>query len=109
MTARPHYVPGDWNVICYICGFTFKASQLRKHWKGYYVCPKDWEPRHPQDFVKAPQPEQLPAWVQSDTTHPQIGVCTPNGRTARPGFAIPGCAIPGFVDPLFDPEITTSI
>ena len=45
---------GDWNAVCDTCGFKFKASQLKKRWDGLMVCSKDWEPRHPQDLIKAP-------------------------------------------------------
>lgn len=48
------YVNGDWNVICDRCGFKKLASECRKTWDHLFVC-KDtcWEPRHPQDFVRA--------------------------------------------------------
>jgi hypothetical protein len=47
----------------------FKASQLKRHWKGYYVCVEHWEPRQPQDFVRGVPDIQTPPWVQdkSDT------------------------------------------
>ena len=51
------FVLGDSNSICDCCGFKFKQSQLRKRWDGAMVCKADWEPRHPQDFVKA-RPER---------------------------------------------------
>jgi len=41
---------GDWSADCDRCGFTFKASDLRKTWDGLYVCKDDWESRHPSDF-----------------------------------------------------------
>jgi hypothetical protein len=43
---------GQNNVICDRCGFKFKSSDLHKTWNGLWVCQRDWEPRHPQDFVK---------------------------------------------------------
>ena len=55
---------GDWNAVCYECGFKNKASRLRRHWKGYYVCSKCWEPRHPQDFVRSRPDPQTPPWTQ---------------------------------------------
>lgn len=55
---------GDWNTVCYECGRKFKASQLKRHWQGYYVCPKHWEPRQPQDFVRGVQDVQTPPWTQ---------------------------------------------
>lgn len=54
---RDTFVLGDANAVCDCCGFDFKQSQLRKRWDGAMVCAKDWEPRHPQDSVKA-RPER---------------------------------------------------
>ena len=38
--------------ICQRSGFRVKAGELVKEWTGLYVRPQDWEPRHPQDFVR---------------------------------------------------------
>lgn len=46
------YRSGDYWVICDECGFKLRGSETRKRWDGMRVCEKDWEPRHPQDFVK---------------------------------------------------------
>ena len=54
-----NFVLGDWNAICAVCGFKYKASQLQKRWDGIYVCESDFEQRHPQDFVRA-RPDQRP-------------------------------------------------
>lgn len=55
---------GDWNAVCYQCGFKRKASYLVKNWQGYYVCPEHNEPRQPQDFVRAVPDVQTPPWTQ---------------------------------------------
>lgn len=47
------FILGDTNGICDVCGFKFKGSQLRKRWDGAMCCANDWEPRHPQDSIKA--------------------------------------------------------
>lgn len=57
---------GDWNAQCYECGRKFKASDLKRHWKGYYVCLEHWEPRQPQDFVRGTKDVQTPAWTQPE-------------------------------------------
>ena len=44
--------PGSYNAICDVCGFKYKASDLLKRWDGLMVCKWDWEPRHPQEFIK---------------------------------------------------------
>lgn len=62
--SRTTFVLGDWNAACFECGREKKASELVKHWQGYWVCPEHWEPRHPQDFVgKVPPSEPVP-WSQ---------------------------------------------
>ncbi len=52
MSHIGYYKPGDNNAICDRCGKPFKASELKKTWDGLWVCRRDWEPRHPQDFVR---------------------------------------------------------
>lgn len=51
------FILGDSKACCDCCGFDYKLSQLRKRWDGAMVCDKDWEPRHPQDSLKA-RPER---------------------------------------------------
>lgn len=46
---------GDYNCICDVCGFKYKASQMKKRWDGAIVCGPDWETRHPMDFLKSPK------------------------------------------------------
>lgn len=52
------YIPGDFYRVCAYCGQKYRQSQMRKDWKGDYLCPKDWEPRHPQDFVRGKKDRQ---------------------------------------------------
>lgn len=52
------YRHGDHNVICDQSGFKVKASQTMKRWDGMRVRITDWEPRHPQDFVKGKRDRQ---------------------------------------------------
>jgi hypothetical protein len=54
------YVPrlGDPKAICDICGFEHNLSALRMNWKRQMVCSLDWEPRHPQEFVKGVRDDQ---------------------------------------------------
>lgn len=50
MAYGNYFRSGDWNAICDVCGWKYKASQLRKRWDGLWVCNKDWEIRQPLDF-----------------------------------------------------------
>lgn len=34
--------------ICDICGLRFPYTTLRKNWRGFKVCPEDYEPKEPQ-------------------------------------------------------------
>lgn len=50
------YKKGTWNYICPVCGFKYHADQVLRRWDGLYVCKKDFEFRHEQDFLRT-QPE----------------------------------------------------
>ena len=104
MTGRADYLAlGDWNAVCFECGMKRKASTLQKHWKGYYVCPEHWEPRQPQDFVRAIAEKPAPPWSQppADTF---LAFCTPNGVTAIADWAVADCAIADYISPAFNPD-----
>lgn len=53
------------NAICDRCGFKFRLGQLRKEWTNLMVCsgPETndcWDPRHPQEYLRAPGPDRMP-------------------------------------------------
>ena len=62
------YVPGEWNVICDVCGFEYKASELLERWDGQRVCKKDWEPRHVLDFFRPRKDHMEVAWARDDAS-----------------------------------------
>lgn len=49
---RFSYKSGDNISVCDSCGLAFYGSELKKDWRGFMVCKKDYEPRHPQDLVE---------------------------------------------------------
>lgn len=51
MTAPVRW-PGQWSLICDVCGFRFRSRDMQKRWDGLMVCAKDYETRNPQDFVR---------------------------------------------------------
>jgi hypothetical protein len=53
MGHADYYAHGSYNMQCDSCGFKFKAFELRRRWDALMVCGKCWEPRHPQDSVRA--------------------------------------------------------
>lgn len=61
---RFHLKMGDWNAICDVCGFKFKASELRQRWDGRMVCELDWETRQPQDLIKVPKDDPSVPWTR---------------------------------------------
>ena len=109
MTRREDYfAPGDWNAICDGCGAKLKASSLRKDWQGFMKCTPCWEPRHPQDFVRARQgaePAPVP-FVRSPGEPTFAAFCTPGGVSSLPDSATPDCWVADFISPMFDPDVT---
>lgn len=55
-----------WNAICDVCGFKYKAWQLKERWDGQMVCHLDWETRHPQDLIKIPKDDQSIPWARPE-------------------------------------------
>ncbi len=66
MGRADYWKHGDHNAICDTCGFKFKASELKKTWDNMYVCSKDFEPRHPQDFVRGKKDDQSVPWSRPE-------------------------------------------
>lgn len=54
----PGYIAGDNWLVCDVCGFDYRKSQMRKRWDGAMVCHKDYESRHPQDTLKSRSEKQ---------------------------------------------------
>ena len=82
-------------VVCDNCGFDIRAEDIMETWDHRLVCPADWEPRHPQDFVRSKyddmsakgpvRPDPTPIFIDDG--------CTP--ATSVSGIAIAGIAIAG--------------
>ncbi len=96
---------GDWNALCDRCGHKFKGSMLRETWQGYKVCQRCWEPRQPQDFVRAIAENPTPPFVRNPADV-FIAICSPNGRTAICDFAVCDCCICDYQDPAFYSNVT---
>lgn len=64
MSDSDYLRQGDWNAMCWECGRKKKAGDLWKYWQGYYICPRHWNPRQPQDFAKGVAEHITPPWVQ---------------------------------------------
>lgn len=60
------YIKGDHWMVCEICGFNFRRSQMKETWDGLWVCEADWEPKHPQLSVKGKKDDQRVDVVRPD-------------------------------------------
>lgn len=56
----------NYNAVCDICGFEFKADKLQKRWDGYMVCKEDWEPRNILDFYRTRDDNHKLPWVRPE-------------------------------------------
>jgi hypothetical protein len=102
--SKTYAVKGDWNAICDVCGFKYKASQLKKRWDNLMVCKEDFETRHPSDLYRAPMgKESVVPWTRPEPEDVEIDTsgwvntltCAPFDMYAVAGEAIAGCAVTG--------------
>lgn len=91
MSYRPYYKKGDWLAICDVCGRKVKASHIKQRWDGLKVCPEDWEPRQPQDFVRGVAEHIAPPWTAPESA--DTFLCT--SQAALAGVGSSGCAVAG--------------
>lgn len=65
-----HWESGNYWMICDVCGFKYRRSEMMQRWDNAWVCGDDWEPRHPQEFLRGkneqisvpiarPEPEEI--------------------------------------------------
>lgn len=87
-----YYKEGSWNLSCDWCGEKIKASDARKTWDGFYVCPEHWEPRQPLDFLKGIKDNQNVPFSRPQSPISFIPTSSPS---AISGMAVAGQAISG--------------
>jgi len=103
MTGRADFfADGDWNTVCYQCGRKRKASTMKKHWQGYWVCPEHWEPREAQDFVRNVPDVITAPWVQPMPADAFRAFCTPEGMTGIADYAVADCWLVEYISPFLD-------
>lgn len=68
---------------------------MRKRWDGAIVCPKDFELRNPQDFVRGIRDNQSVSVARPEAPDEFIPFCTPAGSSCICGWAMTGCAVVG--------------
>jgi hypothetical protein len=80
-----------------MCQFKFKASQLRKNWKGQMVCEADFEHRHPLDFFRVINDVTKLPFTRPDNDGVEVtqittGIyCTPMRSQARADIGTADC------------------
>jgi len=57
---------GDWNAQCDVCGFSYKASKMKRRWDGLYVCEEDFEVKHPAFEQKLKASSPTVPWTRSN-------------------------------------------
>lgn len=82
------YVPGDWNALCDVCGFEYKASELLDRWDGNKVCKQDWEPRHVLDFFRPLVDHTEVPWSREDSALSSYFVINVTVSTVLTGAAL---------------------
>ncbi len=90
---------GSWNAICQVCGFAFKADDIKLRWDGLRVCKLDFEHRHPQDLIRIPTDNPSVPWNSPDPSTSDYIVCTLTNSQAKAGVAVAGCARTGTINP----------
>ncbi len=95
-----HYVSGQWNVICDVCGFKFKSGQIRKRWDGLMVCSKDYETDHPQKYLRVRETGLAVPYVREENEVFEQ-VCYIYATAAYAGLAEAGCAQAGLATPSY--------
>lgn len=93
---------GDWNTICDVCGLKFKASELKKDWRGLMVCSNDFEMRHPQDFLRVRGDVPSVPWTRPEGEDEFLFVCYIWGTSAYADLAQADCAQADFTPLPFD-------
>ncbi len=93
------YSKGQWNVICDVCGWEFKSSEVKKRWDGLVVCDADWETDHPQKYIQVrSDPQPVPAeFIRSEPEDEFVVVCTVITNQGISGVGLSGCMISGKV------------
>ena len=87
------YIRGENFLICDVCGFKYRQSQIKTRWDGAKVCEADFELRHPQDFLRgipdkqaAPytNPEQPDKFVPQTIQDALTGIPIVDAVTGQP-------------------------
>src|SRR5687768_1086583 len=73
---KTYFKKGCWNVVCDVCGFHKKSDEVRKRWDGLIVCQEDWEPDHPQKYLRVREDKQSVPFVRNEPEDSFVFFCT---------------------------------
>lgn len=68
------YYSGKWKMICDVCGFEYYNDDMKERWDGAWVCRKDFETRHPQEFGRTINDKQSVPYSRPEPTDNFIDV-----------------------------------
>lgn len=89
--SRPRLEWGTWNAVCDVCGFRYKANEMKKRWDNLMVCPTDYELRNPQDLIRVRGDNPSVPWARPENDDTHIPVCYLWTETAFTGLGAAGC------------------
>lgn len=89
--------PGTWATLCDVCGFRFPSDKLKRRWDGLMTCSKDFELRHPQDFIKVREETLVPSYTRPYPEPSYVPLCTLLNSQAIAGIGVAGCMVAGKV------------
>lgn len=88
------YKPGQWHAHCDVCGFKHHSGDMRQRWDGLMVCEKDWEPDHPQKYIRVPSDTQSVPWVREQSDDLFLKFCSVITNQGIAGIGVAGCMTP---------------
>ena len=77
----------EYNVICDVCGWKLKSSEVQQRWDGIRVCAKDWEPRHPLDFYTTKNDVHLLPFTRPEAADTYLSVTSNTATNVDPTAA----------------------
>ncbi|MAH48683.1 hypothetical protein CMI37_22850 [Candidatus Pacearchaeota archaeon] len=87
-TRNAGYKPGNPWYRCDLTGEDYRQSDMRKQWDGVWVNKRDWEPRHPQDFVKGVKDHQAVYEPRPTIDSAIDNTTTTSAASSRGGFTV---------------------
>jgi hypothetical protein len=90
---------GDWNACCDVCGLRFKASEMQLRWDGLMVCAKDWESRHPQDYVRVRGDNVAVPWTRPEDDLMTGPACYLWDESAYADLGVADCMVADYTTP----------